>query len=242
MITMSASGMRENYALIVAGGLGQRFGSEMPKQFLPLHSKPIFLHAVLAFLSVLPAKQMVIVIPKGMSAFWEGLVSEFPLLSPIMYTEGGDERFYSVKEGLKRIPDNTFVAVHDAARPLVSSHLILEGFRLVQAQGPLIPVVKLKDSIRMLNEDDSISVKRDAFRAVQTPQFFPIEMLKEAYKRNFESGFTDDATVVENAGYKITMFEGESSNIKITSREDLYLAAILMDSANPPVFPGITTP
>ena len=144
---------------------------------------------------------------------------------------GGKSRFDSVKAGLELI-DEGLVAVHDAVRPLVSKKTIQNAFKTAAEKDSAIPVSPLKDSIRKVEGENSKSLNRSEYVLVQTPQCFKFSLLKEAYNQEFSDSFTDDASVFEAAGNAVAIFEGNTSNIKITSPEDLKVAEVLLKSFN----------
>ena len=134
---------------------------------------------------------------------------------------GGSTRFHSVKNGLKNIPERALVAIHDGVRPNLSKRLIDEGFALAQKTGSAIPVIKISESVRETDGINSRPLNRQTLRLVQTPQFFQAGLIKDAYSNAIQTNFTDDASVYEDAGNKVTLFDGEQSNVKVTFEEDL---------------------
>jgi 2-C-methyl-D-erythritol 4-phosphate cytidylyltransferase len=227
----------DRHALIVAGGSGSRIGGELPKQFQLLNGFPVIMYSVNTFLKVLPPENICIVVNSEMKSYWNTLVENDELKQRCKVADGGIERFYSVRSGLHSLPDEGFVAVHDAARPFMNIRLIEEGFRLLEQYPAIIPVVKIKDSLRQIHDKGSDTVDRKLYRLVQTPQFFHLSLLKSAYLACYCDEFTDDASVVDAHGIEIHMIEGESFNIKITTREDIAIAEGLLQSFNSPVFP-----
>ncbi|MAC96197.1 MAG: 2-C-methyl-D-erythritol 4-phosphate cytidylyltransferase [Flavobacteriales bacterium] len=216
--------------IIVAGGKGLRMGSEIPKQFLLLNGKAIILHTIDKFKQALPQARLVLVLPKDEVQRWNNLTKESPY-AEIEIAIGGKSRFDSVKAGLELI-DEGLVAVHDAVRPLVSKKTIQNAFKTAAEKDSAIPVSPLKDSIRKVEGENSKSLNRSEYVLVQTPQCFKFSLLKEAYNQEFSDSFTDDASVFEAAGNAVAIFEGNTSNIKITSPEDLKVAEVLLKSFN----------
>ena len=216
----------KRHAIIVAGGSGTRFGSDVPKQFLPLGGKAVLMHTIEKF--HLARATIVVVLPAEHQQMWIDLCKEsnFPVTHTI--ATGGKTRFESVKNGIDALADLTdgdLVAVHDGVRPLVSVELINRCYDTAQATGTAIPVVNPNDSIRQVMEDGtSRQLLRSSLRAVQTPQTFRAELLKGAYDVDESPLFTDDASVVESAGHQVTLVEGEVTNIKITTPLDMFLA------------------
>ena len=209
----------DRYALIVAGGQGTRMNSELPKQFLMLDGKPVIVHSIEKFLKLGPIK-VIIVLPKDHVSEWSSIQKEFLSGKDIEFVIGGATRTESVKSGLDSIDGVGTVAIHDAVRPFISSEIIKKTFESAEIHGSGVVAVPLKDSLRRKTLDDSIAVDRGDFVIVQTPQTFRLAEIKTAYE-NISGTFTDDATVYEKAGFGVKLVEGDYSNIKITTREDL---------------------
>lgn len=214
--------------IIVAGGSGKRMGTEIPKQFLPIAGKPMLMHTIQRFFNYDPLIFIVVVLPFGHIETWNRLCSEHRFLIAHQIVAGGEERFFSVKNGLTLIPDNFLVAIHDGVRPLVNNEVINRSFDAASLYGGAIPVVSPPESIRKIDHQGSLPVNRHEYRLVQTPQTFKADLLKKAYKKPFDSRFTDDATVFESAGYMVHLFEGNEENIKITRPIDLEVANTLL--------------
>jgi len=219
-------------AIIVAGGSGTRFGAELPKQFLNLKGLPILMRTIQAFGENSDGSfDVIVTLPVGQIDLWHDLCSEYGFAVPHRIVPGGETRWHSVKNALDSIGDLAdvdVIAVHDGVRPLASVALIGRVLNAARRDGAAIPVVMLNDSVRQLSGEDSHALDRSSLRAVQTPQAFDARLLLEAYGQPFDPTFTDDASVVERYGHKVTLVEGESSNIKITRPMDLALAEILM--------------
>jgi 2-C-methyl-D-erythritol 4-phosphate cytidylyltransferase len=218
----------KEYALIVAGGKGTRIKSELPKQFIELNGKPILLHTIEAFLKYSTSLSIVLVLPKEDFKIWETICKKFNFNKPIILQKGGETRFQSVKNGLEKIQGEGLVAIHDGVRPLVSADLIGASFRLAAVHGSAVAAVRLKESIRITDQDNTKAVDRSKFRVIQTPQTFDLVLIKKAYQIKEESSLTDDASVAEKSGHVISLFEGSYENIKITTKEDLVFAEALM--------------
>jgi 2-C-methyl-D-erythritol 4-phosphate cytidylyltransferase len=212
--------------IIVAGGKGSRMGSETPKQFLPLKGEPILFRTIRCFQLALPEADIVLVLPKAEMARWQVMAFDTPFQS-IKTVAGGAQRFDSVKAGLELVREGV-VGIHDAVRPLVSQKCIQNAFKLAAEKGSAIPVVALKDSLREIKGEQSFAKNRADFCLVQTPQCFEVTKLKEAYQQNYQSNFTDDASVFEAAGNTIKLVAGNTENIKITTPEDLVIAEALL--------------
>jgi len=214
------------FAVIVAGGKGLRMGGDVPKQFLPIDGKPILMHTIEAFRRAIEDIKIVLVLPAEQQDYWRMLCEEHNFHSPEMIANGGETRFHSVRNGLSLLPDDAdaVVGVHDGVRPFVSAETIQRCYNAAAEGKAVVPVVPVVETIRqILSDGRSITRPRDEYRLVQTPQTFPLALLKEAYRQPFSEAFTDDASVVEALGKEITMVEGNRENIKITTPSDLKL-------------------
>jgi 2-C-methyl-D-erythritol 4-phosphate cytidylyltransferase len=218
----------KEYALIVAGGTGTRMNAPTPKQFLAVNGLPVLMHTINAFIRYAPALPIILVLPESDMQTWSRLCAEYNFRHPVDLQAGGTSRFQSVKNGLNKIEDEGVVAIHDGVRPLISEDIIAASFRLAALHGSAVASVSLKESIRMTDLDHSTAVERSRFRLIQTPQTFDIALIKKAYQISEDPRLTDDASVAEQAGATISLFEGSYENIKITTPEDLVVAEALL--------------
>lgn len=219
------------YAIIVAGGKGERMGASTPKQFLELTGKPILMHTLEKFKQTIPSIEIILALPENQIDFWEELCYKYKFVNtPHQIVKGGETRFHSVKNALTLVKENSLVAIHDGVRPLVNSKTIETCFSEADKNGNAIPVVDVLDSLRHVSKQDNIneSVARNCYKLVQTPQCFQSELILKAYNQDFENSFTDDASVVEKLGETINLVEGNRENIKITTAEDLLIAETLL--------------
>jgi 2-C-methyl-D-erythritol 4-phosphate cytidylyltransferase len=212
--------------IITAGGIGKRMGSDIPKQFIEVNGLPILMHTITKFFEFDNSIEIILVLPKNHIDYWSGLMSQFDFTLQHTIVEGGKERFYSIKNGLKEA-NGELIGVHDGVRPFVSLEVINSVFDSAEQNKAAIPVIDLKESIRRVGNSESESVDRSEFKIVQTPQCFTSQVVKEAYLQLFSNEFTDDASVVEKLGTKIHLVKGNDENIKITTPMDLKLANIL---------------
>jgi 2-C-methyl-D-erythritol 4-phosphate cytidylyltransferase len=221
----------KEYALVVAGGKGTRIKSSTPKQFLPLNGLPILMHTLEAFHRYSENITLILVLPETDIERWNALCRQYNFSRKFILQIGGETRFQSVKRGLEKIEGDGLVAIHDGVRPLVSTDLIASSFRLAEIHHSAIAAVPLKESIRIIGEDSaSQAVDRSKFRLIQTPQTFRVSMIKKAYEATEDSSLTDDASVAERTGHRISLYEGNYENIKITTAEDLTIAEALLKS------------
>lgn len=217
------------YLIVVAGGTGTRMQSTVPKQFMPIGGIPILVHTLKLFHQWDPEMHMVVVMHADWIAQWKDLAQQYCPQIEHTIVAGGKERFDSVKAGLACVQDaQAIIGIHDAVRPLVSTDTLQRCFDTAQMRGSAIPCVPVTDSIRMLDADGSKHVDRALLRAVQTPQCFAFHVLEKAYHQAYQSTFTDDASVVEAAGWPIHLVEGNRENIKITNPEDIVVAESLL--------------
>jgi 2-C-methyl-D-erythritol 4-phosphate cytidylyltransferase len=221
-------------AIIVAGGSGQRMNSSVPKQFLLLQNKPILLHTLAAFKAAIPDIELILVLPKDQFAHWASLGKEYPEIhtqTPHKLIAGGETRFHSSLAGIQAIEEQAtcLVAIHDGVRPLIAHQTIQHAFKEAEIHGNAVVAVPSKDSVRMWDVDQNTfkAVNRTDVRMIQTPQIFTLDSLKKAFSKGYSPHFTDDASVIEEAGEAIHIVEGTYANLKITTPEDLALAEIL---------------
>jgi 2-C-methyl-D-erythritol 4-phosphate cytidylyltransferase len=213
-------------AVIVAGGSGVRMGSAVPKQFLHLKGKPIIWHTVQQFFYAYFDIQIVLVLPA--SYLLEAATYFEPAqLSNIQFVEGGSTRFDSVKNGLQKVTEPSVIFVHDGVRCLVTADLIKKCYEQALVFGSAIPAVTATDSIRLITGEAHQVIDRNRVKIIQTPQTFLSSVLIPAFDRPYQDSFTDEATVVEAAGHKVRLIEGEYSNLKITRPQDLIVAETL---------------
>ena len=212
------------FAIIVAGGSGSRMKSDVPKQFLLLNGKPILQRTIEQFLAdSLPKIQIILVLPANDRPVWERLCTEHNFYPPVQTVMGGATRFQSVRNGLGVIQATEgLVAVHDGVRPFVSPEIIQNSFETAARMGSAVACVPVKDSVRVVDADGSNrAVDRNQYRLVQTPQTFQLSAFRRAFQSPEQSFFTDCASVMDHAGFGISLIEGSYENIKITTPDDL---------------------
>ena len=214
--------------IIVAGGSGRRMGAAMPKQFMMLGNEPILARSINRIHEALPAAEIVVVLPKEHVELWRNIAARFEVAEHRIAL-GGEERFHSVRNGLQALSqDVEYIGIHDGVRPLASKKLIIRLMLEAEQHPAVIPVIAPPDSYRVVEGEGSHIIDRSTLRIVQTPQIFKAEILRDAYNVAFSPTFTDDASVVEKAGVKVALCEGERSNIKITTVEDIAIAEALL--------------
>ena len=229
-----------DYVIIVAGGKGLRMGSDIPKQFLPISGKPVLMRTLERFRQYSPTLQIILVLPKAQQDYWQELCKEYDFKVEYLLADGGETRFHSVQHGLALIPDDAegVVGVHDGVRPFPSFEVIRNCYETARTAKAVIPVIPVVETVRKLSPENpdkpdnpkahsSVTVPRNEYRLVQTPQCFDIQLLKAANQQPYNDGFTDDASVVEAFGFDVTLVEGNRENIKITTPYDLRIAEVL---------------
>jgi 2-C-methyl-D-erythritol 4-phosphate cytidylyltransferase len=218
----------EKIAVIVAAGSGNRMGSGIPKQFLRVGKLPVLMHTLKVFYQFDATMELRLVLAEDLIAQWKLLCSEYSFSIPHSVLPGGETRFHSVRNGIEQLSDKALVAIHDGVRPLVSQATLQRTFDTAAEFGTAVPVMPLTESIREQVGEDTVARDRNLFFTVQTPQVFQAAILKDAYSVPYEESFTDDASVVEKAVYKILTCEGNAENIKITSPVDMLIAEALL--------------
>jgi 2-C-methyl-D-erythritol 4-phosphate cytidylyltransferase len=215
--------------LIVAGGSGSRMKTEIPKQFLNLNGKPVIIHTISAFLDVDSNFEFVISVHENYKTWLHDAIRNHHLNHiKIHMVTGGASRAESVMCGLQAVPERfLYVAIHDAARPMVSKATILRCLHTCFNFGNAIPCIEVADSLRKINNNTNCSVNRNEYKQIQTPQCFNRAEIRHAYHKTTLTQFTDDATVFENAGHSIHLVEGNVENIKITTPIDFKLIELL---------------
>jgi 2-C-methyl-D-erythritol 4-phosphate cytidylyltransferase len=213
-------------AIIVAGGSGQRMGSDLPKQFLMIHGKPIFLYSIESFLAAIDDIEILLVLPVDYHDFARKMMDDAKFdVNLIKIISGGSTRFHSVQNGLNTLSDDGIVFIHDAVRCMVSIDLIQRCLAGCIEKGSAIPVLEVRDSMRRLNRNgNSEIVSRENLRIVQTPQTFYAKQIKDAFNVAYLPTFTDEASVLESSGFQVNLVNGEESNIKLTFPDDLIFA------------------
>lgn len=218
------------YAIIVAGGMGARMGTAVPKQFLLLNDRPILYYTLKVFLEAYEDLQIILVLPDEYIDLGKEIIDAFFDYSRIQLASGGETRFHSVQNGLKLVTRDSIVFVHDAVRCLLSIDLIKRCYENALETGSAVPAIRSRDSVRLLNEEenDNEVLERSKVALIQTPQTFHSRILLPAFEIDYKERFTDEATVVEAFGLKILLVEGEENNIKITKPGDMLIAESLL--------------
>lgn len=214
----------KKYAVIVAAGSGVRMGGTTPKQFLLINNKPVLYYTLQAFLNAFGDIQIVLVLPADFTDMGQEIIDAYFDKDRIRIAAGGDTRFQSVKNGLQLVEEDSMIFVHDGVRCLLTENLIHRCYANAVETGTAIPVITSKDSVRIVHAEGNDAIDRNKVMLVQTPQTFHSKILLPAFQIDYKEKFTDEATVVEAYGLKVTLVEGEENNIKITRPADLLIA------------------
>ena len=221
----------KKYIIVVAGGKGLRMGGDIPKQFLPVKGKPVLMRTLEAFHQYDSQMELILVLPIDHQPYWKSLCEEYHFTLPHRIANGGETRFHSVKNGLDLVDDmDGVVGVHDGVRPFVSQSVIATCYAEAASGKAVVPVIDVVETVRhLVNDNSSVTVPRADYKLVQTPQVFPICLLKRAYSQDYIPHFTDDASVVEALGSQVSLVAGNRENIKLTTPFDLKVAEALID-------------
>jgi 2-C-methyl-D-erythritol 4-phosphate cytidylyltransferase len=218
----------KNYVIIVAGGSGQRMLSEIPKQFLNISRKPVLLFSLEAFANAIPDINIILVLPEANIKTWKEIIKDQYVKIKHTIVNGGESRSQSVKNGLQLITEQGLIAIHDGVRPLITSTVIKLLFSEAGKFGNAIPVIPITDTVRQVEGDQSILLDRNQLLLMQTPQVFQSNILHKAYDECGSGSYTDDAAVIEAAGYKVHLCGGDPENIKLTKPMDMLLAEAIL--------------
>jgi len=211
----------------VAAGESQRM-SGVNKVFTLLGGKPVLARVINIFQMCNLIDQIVVVVSKQSLGRCRQLVAEQGWSKITEVCPGGRRRQDSVVAGLSRLSHCHWVVIHDGARPLVTLDLIDRGLEAVRETGAAVAAVPVKDTIKVAGNDRIVhqTPPRQNLWAVQTPQVFRFDIIAEAY-RQAKGEVTDDASLVEQLGYRVKLYMGAYDNIKVTTPDDLALAEVL---------------
>ena len=219
-------------AIILAGGRGKRMGAKVSKQYIELNGKPILYYTLKKFSNCKNIDKIFLVLPKDEIEYCKKHVIDKYSLKVDCIVEGGEERQDSVLNALEKIDNSELVLIHDGARPFVSEKIINEGIKYASLYGAAAPGVTPKDTIKIKDKNGfSIDTpNRQDLIAIQTPQVFKFSLIKECHRKvkNDKLIVTDDTMVVESYNNKVFLYEGDYTNIKVTTPEDLLIAERLI--------------
>ncbi|MBI1344020.1 MAG: 2-C-methyl-D-erythritol 4-phosphate cytidylyltransferase [Terrimonas sp.] len=223
----------KKYAIIVAGGSGTRMGGALPKQFMLLRDRPVLFYTINTFLDCYEDLKLILVLPVDYMEMGREIIDAYFDKDRIQLTAGGDTRFQSVKNGLQYAEEEAIIFVHDGVRCLLTCDLIESCYQQALISGTAIPVITSKDSVRIISDEGNEAIDREKVMLVQTPQTFHGKILIPAFQIDYKDKFTDEATVVEAYGLKVSLVPGREDNIKITKPVDLVIAEKILQDRQP---------
>lgn len=207
-------------------------GGTTPKQFLLVNNKPVLYYTLQTFLNAFGDIQIVLVLPVDYTDLGQEIIDAYFDKEKIRIAAGGDTRFQSVKNGLHLVEDDSIIFVHDGVRCLLTETLVHRCYANAVEMGTAIPVITSKDSVRIVHDEGNDAIDRNKVMMVQTPQTFHSKILLPAFQMEYKEKFTDEATVVEAYGIRVSLVEGEENNIKITRPIDLLIAEKIISERN----------
>lgn len=221
-------------AIITAAGKGKRMLHSVPKHFIRLEDKPVLAYTLDVFERCPDVNQVLVVSRSGEEDYClKEVVEKYGYKKVLKIVIGGDRRQDSVYNGIKELDEDTdIVLVHDGVRPFVSQNTLSEAIKLAIFADGVVTAVPVKDTIKYVGDDGIIRATpdRSSLWHAQTPQVFKRRILEEAYVRAYNDKYTgtDDSALVERLGYKVKIVEGTVDNIKITTKEDLLFAEVIL--------------
>ncbi len=229
--------LENNYGIIVCAGSGKRMGTSVKKQYLLLDEKPVLYYSVKRFQINKNIKGIILVCPEDDIEYCKKEIVELYNLTKVSkIIAGGKTREQSVYNGLLELEglNCDIVLIHDGVRPFIKDINIDDGIKYAWLYGASACGVKVKDTIKIINKNNFVkyTLNRDELISIQTPQCFKYEIIKEAFEKFklFLEDFTDDTSIVAQYGKKAYIYQGNYENIKITTKDDLYLAKVFLES------------
>ncbi len=224
--------------LIAAAGSGSRFGGKTPKQFMEIDGRAVFLRTIEKFAERDDVCEIIIAIPEDYQELFEIKWAAKLGFYGVKTVLGGTQRHQTIANMLAAVsPQAELIAIHDAARPCITSKQIDEVFAAAAKYQAAILAAPIVGTIKIANGDLQISetVDRNKFWQAQTPQVFKAELIRQAYQNPDKIGghITDDAQLVESLGIAVQIVPGDQANIKITTKVDLDIAQAILKSQQP---------
>ncbi len=220
------------YAIILGGGSGTRMQGTENKVFLKIKGIPAIIRAIAPFTGF--CKGIVVVAQESELEHMKVILTHYGMMRKVCaVVSGGKERQQSVYQGLQALPeDATKVLIHDGARMLITEKVIGDVIKSVESKGSGIASIPVTDTIKRADENGYVlkTIPRDDLFAMQTPQGFRVADIKKAHEQAIKDGFvaTDDAAVMEHAGMPVCLCEGDKNNIKLTTKEDIQMAMLVL--------------
>ncbi|VEF49960.1 2-C-methyl-D-erythritol 4-phosphate cytidylyltransferase [Bacillus freudenreichii] len=216
--------------IIPAAGAGKRMGAGRNKLFIEVDSRPVILQTLDVFAADDNCEKIILTIQPNDESQFRDIVASHPGKVKIEFVYGGDERQYSVYNGLKAA-GGRIILVHDGARPFIRRHTISQLVQAAHDHGAAIAAVPVKDTIKRADHDKVVeTVDRSGLWQIQTPQAFRLPILMNAHEQAKEQQYlgTDEASLVERMGLPVMIIESDYDNIKLTTPEDLYFAEAIL--------------
>jgi 2-C-methyl-D-erythritol 4-phosphate cytidylyltransferase len=220
--------------VIPAGGTGERFGGELPKQFVELQGKPLIVRTIEIFEKINEIDSIIIAVHSEWFTYTKELIAKFNLKKVKDVVVGGRERQDSIYNALhsKEIEDSDIVLIHDAVRPFLSEKMVHKIIDSAEENGAVILGSTPKDPVKEISVKGQVikSLQRNHLTITRTPQAFWTEIIVNAFEKAREVNYTgsDSSQLVEFNGFKVTVIEGEDQNIKITTPFDFKLAELIL--------------
>ncbi len=214
----------KNTVIIVGGGMGLRMNNTLPKQFMEINHRPLLFYTIERFYHFDQNISIILVLPETYHIYWNKWCKKYSFQIPHHLVAGGEARYHSVKNGLSMTERKSLIAIHDAVRPFITTDFLQKAFETAAKNGSAVPVLNVNETVRQISDTSSTILPRKEIYTVQTPQIFKAEWIYKGYEQPYTKDITDDAILVEKAGYNLTFMEGLRYNIKITFPEDMLLA------------------
>jgi len=218
-------------AIVPAAGKGTRLGSTIPKQFIDLNGKPVFVYSLEVIDRIEEINEIIISAQASEISEVKRFVDKFNIKKVINIVQGGEERIQSVRNAFDTIKLTDYVLIHDSVRPFITEKIVKDVLMTAIAYGAAISAVPVTDTVKFVDNNDIIvkNINRKGLWYAQTPQVFKYSLLAEAYKLydRHPVGITDESGLVELLGTKVKVVKGSIFNIKITTEEDLILARLI---------------
>lgn len=234
--------MTPKFLIIIVEEDGVKTKSSLPLHFHEINGKAILEKSIESFIAILPDIKIILVLPSKDIPYWKDYCSQNNFYYRQSLVEGGFTRFHSMKRALEKVPDGALVAIQDGLRPIVSRKLLMRFFSVFdnsEEVEAVVPVIPLNDGFKIGVKQAGVydlhsrnRLDRNDVFCIQTPQIYSSELIKKAYSQPYDINFTDDSSVVEAMEKKIKYLDGERTNIKITSLEDVILAKAILSFVN----------